>query len=79
MVEKELPILYYSGGWQTIGSAKSLKDATRKIRNQLSEASLRLLKVPGWTLRVQPRNSVSIDLNGGPQGYIWDIGATACH
>lgn len=74
-----LPILYYTGGWTKVGEATSVADATRKIRKLLSDTSQSLLKLPDWSLRVQKRNTLSIELNGGPPGYTWDIGATTGH
>lgn len=70
-----LPILsYHTGhGWATLGYAKSAESAGRVIRKTLGESSRRLLDRHGFTLTVQRRTELQRELNGGPDGFIYNI------
>lgn len=77
--EAALPILTYhtSIGWVIHGYAKTKRQAERFIRNNLlGDQSRSLLKNYGFTLSVYPRSDLSRELNGGPEGWAFDIGKT---
>lgn len=75
-----LPVLHYStgSGWATLGHATSAKGAASIIRRHLSDASNALLKA-GFKLDVFKRSDIAVELNGGPQGFVWSIGKVIKH
>lgn len=72
------PVIHYStsGGWTTLGHAKSLSGAAAIIRRHLSDASKVLIEKAGFSLNVFERTDLAVELNGGPKGYVWTIGKT---
>lgn len=74
--ERTLPVLTYAtgNGWTTIGHARSAKGAERVIRGHLGDGSRSLLEKHRFTLQVFRRTEIAIEINGGPEGYVWSIG-----
>ncbi|MEX3983655.1 hypothetical protein AB4Y45_32255 [Paraburkholderia sp. EG287A] len=71
-----LPVLsYHTGaGWATLGFAKSPEGARAVVMRNLSDASLNLVKRHGFSVNVGRRTALQLELNGGPDGFIYDIG-----
>ena len=71
-----LPVLSYAtgSGWQTHGYARSIAGAKAIIRKVLSDGSRQLIERHSFQLSVGRRSDLQVELNGGPQGFIWSIG-----
>lgn len=71
-----LPVLSYAtgAGWSTLGFAASIEGAKAIARRHLSDASLSLIKNFGFELSVHRRSPLAIELNGGPEGYVFGVG-----
>lgn len=71
-----LPVLsYHTGaGWATLGFAKSPEGACAVVMRTLSDPSLKLVKNHGFKVNVARRTPLQLELNGGPDGFIYDIG-----
>lgn len=77
--DKLIPVLHYStgSGWSCLINVKSIEAAKRYLmKNRLSDQSISLIKKHGFTLNVWERTDLQVELNGGPKGYVWDIGKT---
>lgn len=72
----KLPVLYYttSEGWQVLGHAKTEKQARKIALSTMGDHSLSLIKLHGFGLFVGLRDDFLIELNGGPQGWIYSVG-----
>lgn len=73
-----LPVLHYATGqgWTEVGTASTVEAARRVILKTIGDASLALMQFHSFTLNVRRRTELARELNGGPDGYIWDIGKT---
>lgn len=71
-----LPVLAYStgAGWQTLGKATSLRGAASIAMRHLGDEALSLIKNHGFTLQVFRRTELQLELNGGPDGYVYSVG-----
>lgn len=72
---KTLPVLTYStgAGWEVLGYAKSAEAAKKVILRNIGDHSKKLLAVQGWVLSVAMRTSLQVELNGGPEGWIFGV------
>ena len=75
-LKNSLPVLNYStgSGWQTLGFANSAESARRLIKKTVSDHSKSLVESHGFSIWVQRRTDLQIELNGGPEGFIYSIG-----
>lgn len=77
VIDTPLPVLNYStgAGWHSWGQAKSIAGARRIIKANLpSSASVLLKKQYGFKLTVSRRTALQRELNGGPDGFVWNVG-----
>ena len=58
-----------------LGTAHSVQGATRIVRKHLAIDSRMLLERHGFELHVFRRSALMRELNGGPDGFVWSIGA----
>lgn len=75
IVDGQLPVLNYStgAGWHSWGQARSVEAARRIITANLPASSKALLKY-GFKVIVTRRTALQRELNGGPDGYVWNVG-----
>lgn len=73
--QKQLPVLSYATGrgWQELGRARTIAGARRLISTVLSDHSTTLVTRYGFQLVVSLRTPLQIELNGGPEGYVWSL------
>jgi hypothetical protein len=73
--DPHLPVLNYStgAGWHSWGQVRSLAAARRVIAANLPDSSRALLKY-GFKLMVARRTALQLELNGGPDGFVWSMG-----
>ncbi len=71
-----LPVLAYAtgAGWTVLGHAKSLSAARKVAQAALSDSAKVLIARYGFKLQVARRSALQVELNGGPEGYIWSVG-----
>jgi hypothetical protein len=61
------------GGWHSWGQVRSLAAAKRLVTANLPDSSRALLKC-GFKLIVSRRTPLQVELNGGPDGFVWSMG-----
>lgn len=74
IIDGSLPVLNYStgAGWHSWGQARSVAAARRIITANLPASSKALLKY-GFKVTVTRRTALQRELNGGPDGYVWNV------
>jgi hypothetical protein len=79
--QEALPVLsYHTGaGWATLGHAVSPEGARTVVMRNLSDASLSLVKKHGFSVAVARRTPLQLELNGGPDGYVFSVGKVVPH
>lgn len=78
-LQKPLPILTYStgAGWSALATASCLQSAERVIKQKLlTDNERQLIKSAGFSVWVSRRTPLMLELNGGPDGYIYGVGRT---
>lgn len=70
-----LPVLVYSSGlgWQVLGHARTEAAARRIVMRELPQSSRVLVERYGFKVGVARRTALQRELNGGPEGFIWDV------
>lgn len=73
--DPQLPVLNYAtgAGWHSWGRVRSLAAARRVIAANLPDSSRALLKY-GFKVIVARRTALQLELNGGPDGFVWSMG-----
>jgi hypothetical protein len=74
--QEALPVLsYHTGaGWTTLGFARTPEAARTIARRHIGDGGESLVKKFGFKVCVERRSLLQIELNGGPDGFIFSVG-----